>query len=144
MKLSTMPKWLPFVQYLGELNSVTNMYRQYKNVLSADVQMQPGRIIIYWLFPKTDRRAQEAREFMEAIYNLNISYLEIFKVVGIKIYEQTLSYTDFIFRVDLLVPHHFPELLKLSQSYVPWDLPQLMAALDKTTIVNVGAWEIKP
>lgn len=134
--LEGMPKWFPFTQYLEELRKLTNMYRQYQNVTSADVQMQPGRIIIYWGFPRTERRAQEVREFMEAVYNINVSYIDVLKQQGVKVYHQELSYVDFILRVDLLVPHHFPELGELQRSPIPWDLPRLIATLDKVALIR--------
>jgi hypothetical protein len=127
-----MPKWAPFVMYLEELHKITNVYRQYKNVTGAEVQLQPGRLIIYWAFPETDRRPQEIREFMEAVYNVNVSFIVVLKeLMGVSIYHQELSYTDFFLRVDLLVPHHFPELVELQRSPVPWDLPKLIVTLDK-------------
>jgi hypothetical protein len=137
----TVPKWLPLTQYLGELHKLTDRYKRYKNVFDPDVQKQPGRIIIYWHFPKTDRRAQEMREFMEGIYNINVSYLSILEAtLNVRLYEQTLSFVSFILRMDLLVPHYFPELIELQQSPVPWDLPKLIAALDKVAIDRKSPW----
>jgi len=128
-------KWAPvFVMYLEELYKATNIHQQYNNVTSASVQLQPGRLIICWAFPVANRRNQDLREFMDAVYNINMSYIGVLKeLVGIKIYHQELSYTDFLLRVDLLVPHHFPELVELQRSPVPWDLPMLMIALENTT-----------
>jgi hypothetical protein len=135
-----MPKWYPLTKYLGELRDITDLYRRHKNVMSADVQMQPGRLVVYWVFPNTERRAQVIREFMETIYNVNLSYIEILKRLSVTIYHQELSFTDFFLRVDLLVPHHFPELVKFRQSPVPWDLPNLIAALDKVAIDRKAPW----